>query len=154
MEMNPLEESMDAEAIFVFGSNLAGRHGRGAALEAAMRWGAERGVGAGRTGRAYAIPTKDGRRWVDAYCRRTLPLEEIGRHVADFIEYARQNPHLRFFVTALGTGLAGHSHADMAPLFAGAPVNCHLPGEWVQALRMGVYADLAPLLPALASSGD
>lgn len=58
------------EVVFVFGSNLAGRHGKGAALEAAQHWGAQYGVGEGRTGNAYALPTKDAN-------LRTLPLLEI-----------------------------------------------------------------------------
>lgn len=121
-------------AIFVFGSNLAGRHGKGAAIDAKIKWGAEPGVGIGRTGDAYAIPTKDGRRLLDPYCKRALPLEQIAGHVADFLAYARQNPTLRFFVTPLGTGLAQYDHSQIAPLFAGAPPNCHLPGEWLPIL--------------------
>jgi hypothetical protein len=60
--------------VFVFGSNLAGRHGRGAALEAAQKWGAVYGVGEGRTGDSYALPTKD--RFI-----RTLQLADVSRHV-------------------------------------------------------------------------
>ena len=44
---------------FVFGSNLAGRHGRGAALQARKQFGAEYGVGEGLTGQCYAFPTLD-----------------------------------------------------------------------------------------------
>ena len=44
--------------IFVFGSNLAGRHGKGAALDAKNKYGAIYGVGFGRTGNSYAIPQK------------------------------------------------------------------------------------------------
>jgi hypothetical protein len=64
--------------IFVFGSNLAGRHGAGAALEALNRWSAKIGVGRGRTGYAYAIPTKD-------HSIRTLPLHVIERYVKEFL---------------------------------------------------------------------
>ena len=78
--------------IFVFGSNLAGRHGKGAALDARIDWGAEYGVGVGRTGEAYAIPTKDHR-------LVTLPLDEIKPYVDDFIKYATEHPQERFFVT-------------------------------------------------------
>lgn len=109
--------------IFVFGSNLAGRHGKGAALCAAKEHGAERGRGQGRTGMAYAIPTKDG----DI---QTLPLWNIKRHVLDFIEYAKMNPELTFNVTAIGTGLAGYKHEQIAPMFKTAPANCNLPVEW------------------------
>lgn len=109
--------------IFVFGSNLAGRHGRGAALEARKKYGAVYGVGLGRTGNAYAIPTKDEK-------LNSLPLEQIRRYVAEFIAYARQHPELVFQVTAVGTGLAGYSHTEMAPMFKDAPKNCYLPIIW------------------------
>jgi hypothetical protein len=110
--------------IFVFGSNLAGRHGKGAALCAGRQHGAVYGVGVGRTGNAYAIPTKDEN-------LRTLPLERVAQYVSQFIDYARVHHVLRFEVTAVGTGLAGFTHEQMAPLFAGAPSNCDLPNEWV-----------------------
>lgn len=109
--------------IFVFGSNLAGRHGRGAALHARKHHGAVYGVGHGRTGSAYAIPTKDDR-------IMTLPIESIRGYVATFIAYAASHPDLQFQVTAIGTGLAGYRHEDIAPMFADAPSNCHMPAEW------------------------
>lgn len=74
-------------------------------------------------GNAYAIPTKDEH-------IRTLPLGSIRRYVAIFIAYATNHPELRFKVTAIGTGLAGYKHEDIAPMFAGAPSNCQLPAEW------------------------
>lgn len=109
--------------IFVFGSNLAGRHGRGAALYARQNYGAVYGVGEGRTGLAYAIPTKGKQLEV-------LPLEDIYPYVQRFIDYALKHPELTFQVTAIGTGLAGYEHADIAPMFWGAPANCILPPEW------------------------
>ena len=109
--------------IFVFGSNLAGRHGRGAALHAHQHHGAELGVGLGRTGDAWAIPTKDAQ-------LRTLPLDQIEAYVGRFLAYARNHPELIFKVTAIGTGLAGHKHEHIAPMFARAPTNCRLPEEW------------------------
>ncbi len=112
-----------APPIFVFGSNLAGRHGKGAALFARENHGAMYGVGVGPTGNAYAIPTKDEN-------LRTLPLPMIAGHVRDFLAYARQHPDHRFQVTAVGTGLAGYTHAQIAPMFSAAPANCQLPAEW------------------------
>lgn len=111
--------------IFVFGSNLAGLHGAGAALHARKHHGAIYGFGHGRMGSAYAIPTKDEN-------IRTLPLESIRRYVAIFIAYATNHPELRFKVTAIGTGLAGYKHTDIAPMFKGAPDNCQLPAEWLE----------------------
>ena len=110
--------------IFVFGSNEAGRHGKGAALTARRDYGAVYGEGRGRTGNAYAIPTKDAH-------LRVRPLDAIARDVDVFLGYAQQHPELQFLVTAIGTGLAGYTHHDIAPLFKGAPVNCTLPKEWM-----------------------
>lgn len=111
------------QSIFVFGSNLAGRHGKGSAARAAAEYGAERGVGEGRTGRAYAIPTKDAK-------LNVLPYNTIAGAVSRFIAYARAHPELTFEVVAVGTGLAGHKHEDMAALFLMVPKNCRLPEKW------------------------
>lgn len=113
------------EPIFVFGSNLAGRHGAGAALYALQHHGAKYGVGVGRTGNAYGIPTKDER-------IQTLPLPRIAGHVADFLTYAQANPYLRFEVTRIGCGLAGYRDDQIAPMFRSAPSNCELPAGWRQ----------------------
>jgi hypothetical protein len=119
--------STDPRAVFVFGSNLAGRHGKGAALRARQEFGAVYGVGQGPTGQAYAIPTKD-------HQLRTLQLAHIARSVHDFLAYARARPGDSFEVTPVGTGLAGYSHEDIAPMFAGAPDNCLLCQRWLHIL--------------------
>lgn len=108
--------------VFVFGSNLAGRHGKGAALEAARRWGAVYGRGEGRQGNSYAIPTKDER-------LRTLWLPAIETSVANFLDHARQHVGDSFLVTAIGCGLAGYQPEQIRPMFAGAPRNVFLSGE-------------------------
>ena len=92
--------------IFVFGSNLRGMHGGGAARAAMDKFGAEWGVGVGRTGQTYAIPTMHG--GVDA----------IKPYVDEFVEYAKEHPELRFLVTRVGCGIAGFRDVDIAPLFA------------------------------------
>lgn len=109
--------------IFVFGSNLAGRHGKGAALYARQKHGAEYGVGEGRTGSSYAIPTKDER-------IRTRALSDVRISVDKFIDYAKENPQLQFKVTKIGCGLAGFKESEIAPLFKDAPNNCSLPDGW------------------------
>lgn len=113
--------------IFVFGSNLLGHHGAGAARDASVDWGAEYGVGIGRTGQAWAIPTKDEH-------INTLPKFAIMCYVQAFIAYADKHPNLDFQVTAIGTGLAGYTKEDIAPMFDGAPPNVHLPIEWKKLL--------------------
>lgn len=109
--------------VFVFGSNLAGRHGKGAALWARQYRGAEYGVGMGRTGHAYAIPTKDEN-------LRTLPLGIIGAHVKHFLAYAAGQPGLMFQLTPIGCGLAGYKPEQIAPMFMDAPSNVLLPDEF------------------------
>lgn len=91
--------------IFVFGSNLAGQHGGGAARLAYNQFGAEWGVGVGLTGQTYAIPTMHG--GVDA----------IAPYVDDFIEFARNNHNMKFYVTRIGCGIAGFRDEEMSPLF-------------------------------------
>jgi hypothetical protein len=109
--------------IFVFGSNLAGRHGKGAAKDAVREWGAQYSVGIGRTGEAYAIPTKDRN-------LNTLPLKEINLYVDDFLHYAKSHPDLEFFVTRIGCGLAGYTEEQIKPMFMNSPLNCILPEGW------------------------
>lgn len=110
--------------VFVFGSNRLGVHGKGAAAVARRLFGAAPGVAEGRTGDAYAIPTK-------AHWRADgLPLVEILGHVAGFIAYATAHQDVRFFVTRVGCGLAGHRDQDIAPMFRRAPANCSLPDVW------------------------
>lgn len=111
--------------IFVFGSNLMGIHGKGSALYARNKYGAKLGVGKGRTGDAYAIPTKK-----SPYDLHALPLREIAVYVQEFLQYAREHPELEFHVVAIGTGNAGLLHEQVAPLFRGAPGNCQFPSEW------------------------
>ena len=111
--------------VFVFGSNLAGRHGKGAALDARFKYGAQLGVGEGRTGDAYAIPTKDTQ-------LRTRPLEGVRVSVEMFKTYARDNPGLVFRVTRVGCGLAGFTDDQIGPMFSNAPDNCILPREWLR----------------------
>lgn len=109
--------------VFVFGSNLAGRHGKGAALEALREWGAVYGRGYGRQGNSYAIPTKSS-------SLRTLPLEEIASWVNHFKQHARLFTEDTFLITRIGCGLAGYRDEQVAPMFKGAPSNCILPEGW------------------------
>ncbi len=108
---------------FVFGSNTRGAHGKGAALVAKHKYGAETGVGIGVTGNCFAIPTKD--RFM-----RTLMISEIKYFIYLFKEFTLNRPDLQFWVTAVGCGLAGYSHAEIAPLFIGAGSNCNFPEPW------------------------
>jgi hypothetical protein len=110
--------------VFCFGSNLAGRHGAGAAKTAAEYYGAKYGVGVGRTGNAYAIPTKD-------HNLNVLPLDVIRQHVNDFEQYALAHPELTFMVTRIGCGLAGYQNEQIGIMFRDFPINCFFDIEWL-----------------------
>ena len=114
MELKPNE-------IFVFGSNLAGSHGGGAAWLAYERFGAIWGQGVGLQGQSYGIPTMHG--GVDA----------IKPYVDEFIEFAQPHPEYIFLVTKIGCGIAGFTTEEIAPLFAQAIKvgNVILPKEFV-----------------------
>lgn len=117
-----------ASKIFVFGSNLLGLHGGGAAKHALDCYGAVLGQGEGIQGRSYAIPTK-------ADFNTSLTVDQIAGHVHTFLLYAQAHPEQAFFVTAIGCGLAGHIPQAIAPLFAGAPANCTLPAKFTAVIN-------------------
>ena len=100
--------SLRADEVFVFGSNLAGMHGGGAAYAAFKKFGAIWGRGVGLQGQSYAIPTMQG------------GVETIRPYVDDFIDFAKDHPDLFFYVTRIGCGIAGFADAEIAPLFAAA----------------------------------
>ena len=114
--------------IFVFGSNLAGIHGAGAAKIARDHFGAPFGAGYGLMGRAYAIPTKD--KHVE-----TIELPKIYNYVKHFIYFTKLFPEYSFFVTRIGCGLAGYSDYHIAPMFIGAR-NCSFAESWKPYLEM------------------
>jgi len=111
------------EQIFVFGSNLAGRHGAGSAQAALADHGAVWGQGVGRQGRSYAIPTKDEQ-------FRVLKPVHIKEFVREFLQYAAERPELTFNVVAIGCGFAGYHPYEIAPMFEGATSNVNLPEEF------------------------
>lgn len=107
--------------IFVFGSNLAGLHGGGAAWIAYERFGAVMGQGVGLQGQSYAIPTMQG------------GVETIKPYVDEFIAFAKAHPEMKFLVTKIGCGIAGFREDEIAPMFYHA-IDCKnivLPKEFV-----------------------
>ena len=112
--------SLGENEIFVFGSNLAGAHGGGAALLAYRKFGAIWGQGVGLQGQSYGIPTMQG------------GVETIAPYVDEFIAFAEAHPELTFFVTKIGCGIAGFSEAEISPLFKAAHgiANIILPRGW------------------------
>lgn len=112
--------------IFVFGSNLDGIHGGGAARFAHQHKRAEWGVGEGLTGNSYALPTK-------GHGITDMTLTQIETYIARFLDFARNNPGLQFELTPVGTGLAGHSKRDIWAMLEkhGLPRNVWLTSTWV-----------------------
>lgn len=114
---------MRHKKIFVFGSNLAGRHTKGAALTAYQKHGAIYGQGMGLQNESYGIPIRD----EDI---KLISLNKIKTFVDNFIKFAKLNPDMRFEVTRVGCDLGGYEDKDIAPLFKEAPDNCVLPVGW------------------------
>ena len=115
---------LKANEIFVFGSNLAGAHGGGAAWLAYNRFGAIWGQGTGLQGQSYGIPTMQG------------GVETIRPYVDEFISFAKTRPDLKFYVTQIGCGIAGFRVGEIAPLFQAAVdvENIILPQAFVEVI--------------------
>lgn len=111
--------------IFVFGSNLAGAHGGGAARVAFRQFGAVWGKGVGLQGKTYAIPTMQG------------GVETIRPYVDEFIQFAKEHKELTFLVTRIGCGIAGFKDEEIAPLFKEAESidNILLPQKFVECIQ-------------------
>ena len=120
--------------VFVFGSNTAGIHGKGAARTAATLFGAQRGVAEGPTGQCYAIPTRiyigrDDEHWKVRF--EPVLLTDIARSVARFLVYADDHLEKEFLVTLIGCGYAGYKASDISPMFNSfCPLNVVLPIEF------------------------
>lgn len=116
---------LEPNEIFVFGSNLAGAHGGGAARIALDFFGAVWGQGVGLQGQSYAIPTMQS------------GVETIEPYVDEFIDFARQHPELKFLVTRIGCGIAGFRDEEIAPLFTATieVENVILPKEFVETIK-------------------
>lgn len=131
--MKPSPENitrLEANQIFVFGSNEGGRHGKGAAKQA-LGWGAKWGQAEGLQGRTYGIPTKD------STVRRVLSIEEIKPYVDRFIQFAKEHSELEFLVTEIGCGLSHMKPKQIAPLFKEAMTleNVRLPERFIRKLK-------------------
>lgn len=131
MPWNHKEEVYDSDPskIFVFGSNLVGRHGKGSALWAVKNRGAKYGQGFGEQGNSYALPTKDAN-------LNVLTLDIITNYVKLFLEEAKENPEKQYELTPIGCGLAGYKYEQIAPLFKDASSNVELPQEFTEILEV------------------
>ena len=112
--------------VFVFGSDLAGRHRHGAraALLAAQHFGAQRGVGFGWTSESsFAIPVRTGQ--LEILSTRAIAVAVLG-----FVGDAQMNPNRKFWVSRVGCEAGGYADQEIAPLFQRAPRNCSFVREW------------------------
>ncbi|WP_373134494.1 A1S_2505 family phage non-structural protein [Phocaeicola plebeius] len=126
MNVTPeLIEELKLNEVFVFGSNLAGRHNGGAARTARKKFGAIQGQGVGLQGQSYAIPTMHG------------GVEDIQPYVDEFISFAKNNNNLHFYVTKIGCGIAGFKIDEIAPLFSKCidMNNVSLPIEFINYIK-------------------
>lgn len=105
--------------VIVVGTNRDGHHAGGAAAYAHERFGLVWRCDEGLSGQTYALPTMDG-------------LNALGEAAARFLRFARFNPYLRFYLTRVGCGIAGHADKDVAPFFKDAPINVVLPDGWIE----------------------
>ena len=120
-------EILGENQIFVFGSNIYGKHSGGAARQALLKWGAIWGVASGPQGKTYAIPTVAG---------RANNVKLIEPYVKQFEVYATEHPNLEFFVTEIGCGNAGFTERQIAPFFSGCAQlpNVRLPKSFWEVL--------------------
>lgn len=122
MRESPIQV-LQPDEVFVFGSNLAGRHGKGAALQARVKFGAKAGVGEGLTGQTYAFPTLGHR-------LEKRSMEDLAASRDRLYDTCRAYPQKRFLLTKVGCGLAGYEESAMRELFRGAPGNVVMPEGW------------------------
>ena len=109
--------TLKSHEVFVFGSNLEGRHFGGAARTAFDKFGAVMGKGVGTQGQSYAIPSMGG-------------IDQLRMYAVDFIEYAELRPDLTFYLTRVGCGIAGYTDEEIAPIFKDCPLNVIKPAGW------------------------
>ena len=103
-------EHLDPNEIFVFGSNKAGHHAGGAAKLALDKFGAIYGQGEGLQGQTYALPTLDEN-------LQKLSKAELQRSFENFLQVVEENFELDFFLTKVGTGIAGYSIEEVKEVF-------------------------------------
>ena len=116
-------KSLPEDTVFVFGSNLAGQHGGGAASTALQYFGAMQGVGRGWSGQSYAIPTMNEH-------LQQMPLSQIQHYIDDFKIYTKNHQKMTYFVTSVGCGIAGYTTEEIAPMFKGISQNVILPNSF------------------------
>lgn len=120
------------DEIFVYASNEAGIHSAGSAFTARAEYGASWGKGNGLSGKSYGIPTRD------KYLH-VLPLPTIESYIQQFIQFATDNPQMKFCITPIGTGISGFTCAEIAPMFKDLPPNCRVPQHWREYVTYSIH---------------
>jgi len=107
--------SLESNQIFVFGSNTEGRHGKGAALVAKQKFGANYGQAEGLQGQSYGIITKD----LTKTDHPSRTADQIKEQIIKLYEFAKQNPDKEFVIaySGEGTNLNAYSSQEMANMF-------------------------------------
>lgn len=137
--------SLNEDTVFVFGSNLAGTHAGGAAKIALQHFGAVKGAGRGWAGQSYAIPTMNEH-------LQQMPLSQIEHYINDFKIYTKNHPKIKYFITAVGCGVAGYKVAEIAPMFKGISKNVIFPISFKPFVERTFPKLNQPLLHAIFSS--
>lgn len=121
---------LPTNAIFGFGSNREGRHGKGSALTAFEEFDAIYGQAEGLQGHSYAIITKELR-------YKTHPkvtLWEVEEGIATCLAFFAEHPELELYMTKIGCSLAGFSEKEIGDIFRAymplMPPNVVLPKEF------------------------
>lgn len=113
-------------SIFVYGSNQYAIHGAGSAKAAVDKFGAiYKDVPMGLCGQSYGIITK-------SFNNKPCTLEFIKQQIDVLYSFATYRPELTFYVTKIGTALAGFTIDEIASLFKSLPTpsNIILPKEF------------------------
>jgi hypothetical protein len=124
--------NLEANQIFVFGSNPQGIHGGGTAKIAHEKYGAEFGNGRGIQGRSYGLVTKNlTPNFVEdstgiTYSKvgeRSVSRMQILNNILDLYLYAISNKEFEFLIAyTSGPNLNGYEPKDMANMFTFFPV--------------------------------
>jgi hypothetical protein len=142
------KETMPTNGVFVFGSNTEGKHGLGAALTAKEDFGAKYGQAEGLQGQSYAIITKD-----LAKGKRSIPRSQLTDSFEKLYKFAAERPELKFYVTKLGTDLAGYTVSEIkdnliaAQLGANIPDNIIFPKEFEFRSKLSGTKDINKIAP-------
>jgi hypothetical protein len=123
--------------VFVFGSDLGGRHTGGDALVALREHRAVYGRGVGLQGRSYAIPVWDEQ-------GKLMPIAVIARYVNAFLRFAEIHREMTFHVSRIGCTRGAYRDDQIAPLFRGALSNCRLPPGWRRIIERHAAAGHEP----------